>query len=104
MASRGARNLILLSRSGARSKEAIALKKELEQQGVHVETPACDVVDATLLESVLEQCLQTMPPIKGCIQAAVVFKVRHDSILVLFLAPQTTAKSILGLYFWEDVF
>lgn len=88
MTSRGARNLILLSRSGARSQEAVALKEELERKGVRVETPACDVVDATLLGSVLEQCMQTMPPIKGCIQAAVVFKVHLTALQCLTRLPR----------------
>lgn len=77
MASKGAKYLILLSRSGAHSAEAIKLIEELQSKGVHVEAPACDVADVKSLASVLKEVRQVMPPIKGCIQAAMVLKVRE---------------------------
>lgn len=72
---RGARNLILLSRSGARSPAAKSLVAEIIAHGVHVETPTCDVTDKQALERVLKQCGNILPPIKGCIQASMVSKV-----------------------------
>lgn len=78
MASRGARNLILLSRSGARSEAAVALIEELNGMGVHVEASPCDVTDADLLSTVLARCAETIPPIRGCIQASVQLR---DSII-----------------------
>lgn len=74
MASRGARNLILLSRSGARSKAAVTLIEELNATGVHVEASPCDVTDANLLSTVLARCAETMPQIRGCIQASMQLK------------------------------
>ncbi|KAF1948945.1 ketoacyl-synt-domain-containing protein [Byssothecium circinans] len=71
---RGARNLILLSRSGATGKAAQALVSDLKAQGVHVEAPPCDVADEQSLRSVLENCLRRMPPIKGCLQASGAYK------------------------------
>ena len=76
MASRGAKNLLLLSRSGILKKEASEIKLELKEKGVRVETPACDVTDMSSLAAVLEEHAQMMPPIKGCIQSSVVLKVR----------------------------
>lgn len=79
MASRGARYLILLSRSGLKTSSAQTLANELEQLGVRVAAPPCDVSDADALQSALAHCAdQGMPPIKGCIQAAMVLR---DSIL-----------------------
>ena len=75
MASRGARYLILLSRSGPRSEVALALLQELRNQGVHVEAPACDVTLKDTLAAVIEKCKEVMPPIKGCIQGTMVLKV-----------------------------
>ncbi|KAG4034475.1 hypothetical protein MFRU_003g04360 [Monilinia fructicola] len=77
MANQGAKNLILLSRSGAHSAEAINLIEELESKGVSVQAPACNVADLEDLISVLNKVTQSMPPIRGCIQAAMVLK---DSI------------------------
>ncbi|PGH03618.1 hypothetical protein AJ79_07309 [Helicocarpus griseus UAMH5409] len=70
MAGRGAKNLILLSRSGARSDQAKSLVEELEGNGIVVATPACDIAEESILQSTLKDCLKTMPPIKGCIQAS----------------------------------
>ncbi|KAI1371047.1 hypothetical protein F4677DRAFT_464565 [Hypoxylon crocopeplum] len=75
-ASRGAKHLILLSRSGANSKDATKLLADLASRGVHVATPQCDVVNAELLEGALRSIAGDMPPIKGCIQASMVLKDR----------------------------
>jgi hypothetical protein len=77
MVSRGANNLVLLSRSGPRSSAAKALIEELIQQNVHVETPSVDVGDIQKLRSVLEGLARVMPPVRGCVQAAMVLKVRE---------------------------
>ncbi|KAL9074826.1 MAG: hypothetical protein Q9161_001964 [Pseudevernia consocians] len=74
MASRGARNLILLSRSGARSKAALSLVEELTMQGICVKALACDVADAISLSTTLMSCAETMPPIRGVIQGAMVLR------------------------------
>lgn len=42
---------------------------------VRVLTPSCNVANAERLQAVLESCrLQGMPPIKGCVQAAMVLR------------------------------
>lgn len=73
--SRGARHLILVSRSGPRSEAARILVDELQNQGVQVATPSVDLVDLKQLKGVLENLSQSMPPIKGCIQATVALRV-----------------------------
>lgn len=75
MTHRGAKNLILLSRSGPKTEAAMMLCKELKANGLHLEAPPCDVTKADSLSSVLAHCVQSMPPIKGCIQASIVLKV-----------------------------
>jgi NAD(P)-dependent dehydrogenase (short-subunit alcohol dehydrogenase family) len=72
---RGARNLILLSRSGPKTESAKTLVKDLAAQGAHVTTPACDITNKLLLKAVLHNCTTTLPPVKGCIQASMVLKV-----------------------------
>ncbi|KAI1378022.1 hypothetical protein F4677DRAFT_458752 [Hypoxylon crocopeplum] len=68
----GARNLILLSRSGANNPTAKGLVGLLKGQGARVATPTCDISSETALKAVVRECLLTMPPIKGCIQASMV--------------------------------
>jgi SAM-dependent methyltransferase/NAD(P)-dependent dehydrogenase (short-subunit alcohol dehydrogenase family)/aryl carrier-like protein len=74
---RGARNLVLLSRSGPKSTAAQELLCELRLQGVRVECPACDISSTADLQHALEDSLTRLPPVKGCIQGALVLQ---DSI------------------------
>lgn len=75
----GARNLILLSRSGAVKQSAMQLVIDLEAYGAQIATPACDVSDKGALRDALDRCMETMPPIKGCIQGAMVLRVRYPT-------------------------
>ncbi|MCJ1263260.1 hypothetical protein MMC22_003130 [Lobaria immixta] len=71
---RGAKNLILLSRSGAKSDASLMFLEELKQRGAKVAAPPCDVTDKSFLKTVLEQCAIDMPRIKGCIQGSMVLR------------------------------
>jgi zearalenone synthase (highly reducing iterative type I polyketide synthase) len=70
----GARNLVFLSRSGTSSSHAKRLVEEMEHKGVKVAVFACDVADSDALASTLAICKETMPPIRGAIQAATVIR------------------------------
>lgn len=74
-AHRGARNLCILSRSGARSPDAMKTVKDLENRGILVRSLACDVADEESLRRAFETCKTEMPPIRGVIQGAMVL---HD--------------------------
>lgn len=77
MASKGARKLIVLSRSGATSEAAIQIVRELTEQGIYIATPRCDVTVADSLQRVLEDYGSAMGPIRGCVNATMVLQ---DSI------------------------
>ena len=70
MVSRGAVNLLLLSRSGPSTEAARHMVAEMTAQGVRVETPSCDAADLVALETTLSKYSNVLPPIKGCIQAS----------------------------------
>lgn len=74
LVAKGARNLIFLSRTGAVSSQAKDLVVEMEQKRVRVAVFACDVADGDALATVLTTCRETMPPIRGVIQAATVIR------------------------------
>ena len=78
MAERNARHLILLSRSGAKSEDAIDLIRDLGLIGVKVAAPACDVSDESAVSSMIAECKTSMPSIRGCIQPSMVLKVRKS--------------------------
>ncbi|KAI0543431.1 KR domain-containing protein [Xylaria curta] len=72
MVGKGAKNLLILSRSGASSPAASDLISSLRKQGIRIETPYCDVSSATELSKALENYTTSVPhaPIKGCINSA----------------------------------
>ncbi|KAL7937160.1 putative polyketide synthase [Trichoderma chlorosporum] len=74
MVSHGAKNLIIPSRSGASSKAAKEMVEELTARGINIVTPKCDVASEEELSDALDDCSRTMPPIKGCINAAMVLQ------------------------------
>jgi NAD(P)-dependent dehydrogenase (short-subunit alcohol dehydrogenase family) len=79
MADRGAKNLILLSRSGPRTDAGRELIEELRQRDVRVEAPACDVTDLTRMKETFAQLSAQMPPIKGVCQMSIVARVSISS-------------------------
>lgn len=76
MVGRGAKHLVLLSRSGPQNSAAQDLVDELVEMGVQVEAPACDITDMELLKTFLEEYSKKSIPIKGCIQGSMVLRVR----------------------------
>ena len=84
MVSRGARHLILLSRSGPKTDKARQVIRQLEEQGATVATPMVDVGDLSRLKQVLAELSDTMPPIRGCIQGTLLLRVSRDSLPMEF--------------------
>lgn len=85
MMSRGAKHLIILSRSGPRGEAASTLIEELETKGVNVLAVQCDISDESAVSSVMTNHANSFPPIRGCIQGSMVLKVSlkpRDHILL----------------------
>ncbi|KAE8417625.1 hypothetical protein BDV36DRAFT_256648 [Aspergillus pseudocaelatus] len=74
MVDRGARNLVLLGRSGAKTTAAFELIDELSAKCVYVHAAPCDVIDTESVRQVIQRVSQTMPPIKGCVQGSMVLR------------------------------
>ncbi|ORY17862.1 putative polyketide synthase [Clohesyomyces aquaticus] len=74
MVREGAKHLLLLSRQGPKAKLAKRFLSEMKRAGAHIEAPICDITDSASLEPVLKETSAALPPIKGCIQAAMVLK------------------------------
>ena len=78
MADKGARYLIVPSRSGVSAQAGRDMISDLQSQGVHIVAPRCDTASATELATLLRDCTDAhMPPIKGCINAAMAL---HDAV------------------------
>ncbi|KAF3120139.1 hypothetical protein TWF569_007867 [Orbilia oligospora] len=72
MAERGVKNLVLLSRSGPKTKEAEDLIRELKELGVNCVVPACDITNRNMLYKTLQDL--DISPIRGCIQSSMVLQ------------------------------
>ncbi|PWY75103.1 polyketide synthase [Aspergillus heteromorphus CBS 117.55] len=92
---RGARNLILLSRSGQASPHARSLVEELAGKGARVVTPSCDITDAAALQGVLDE-YSHLPPIKGCVQASMVVCAHNFESLTYESWKSTTGPKAQG--------
>ncbi len=73
LAEQGARHLVLISRSGAQTDEAVAAIARLQAEGVTVKVASVDVTDRAALESLFAGFGGALPALKGIIHAAVVF-------------------------------
>lgn len=74
MISKGARNLIYVSRSGASTPETIKFVDDLTAAGVRLQVLSCDITDEQKLCTSLSSTMKTMPPIRGVIQGAMILK------------------------------
>lgn len=73
MTTRGARNLLLLSRSTVEETHATSFVHDMKVKGVRIDTSCCDISSKETLRNILKS--SKLPPIRGCIQAAMVLKV-----------------------------
>ncbi len=74
LVSRGARNLIFVSRTGISTPEGAELIEQLRLAGVAHTILQCDIADEERLSACLSSALKTMPPLRGVIQGAMVLK------------------------------
>ncbi|KAG4435104.1 hypothetical protein IFR05_009413 [Cadophora sp. M221] len=74
MVQHGAKHLAFLSRSGPVSGPQMEFMATLKSQGVDAQAYACDICDRSQLISVLQNCTEEMPKIRGVIQGAAVLR------------------------------
>jgi NADPH:quinone reductase-like Zn-dependent oxidoreductase/malonyl CoA-acyl carrier protein transacylase len=75
----GARNVVLLGRSGGTSPEVKKLLEKYENSEVHVKAFACDVGSLDQLQSVVNSISNDLPPVKGVIHSALLLSVSRDN-------------------------
>lgn len=103
LASKGARHLVLISRSGPSSEEAKPALAKLEAQGVRLLATSCDITDKNSLSSLLETIKKTLPPLKGIVHAAAVIE---DSLILntdKAKITQVLAPKVLGAQYLHEM-
>ncbi len=71
---RGARHLVLVSRSGRPSEEGQAVIDAIAATGTRVTVMTCDVSSPEQLQGVLERIERELPPLRGVVHAAMVLE------------------------------
>ncbi|KAK5989608.1 Highly reducing polyketide synthase PKS6 [Cladobotryum mycophilum] len=85
LSERGARNIVIMSRSGALDDAAHRLIDKLESNRVKVAIKRCDIASEDALRRTISDIQSEMPPIRGLIQSAMVTR---DSLFVDMTATQ----------------
>lgn len=75
MSTKGARNIVLVSRSGSMSEKLEALIHELAPHGTQVLVKACDVSSRVDVERLVNEELTQLPPVRGVVHGAMVLRV-----------------------------
>jgi hypothetical protein len=80
MVSKGAKNIVLVSRSGSTTGKVKQLIDELTLGGANIVVRQCDVVNSISVENLITNELVAMPEIRGVVHGAMVL---HVSFLLL---------------------
>jgi hypothetical protein len=83
MVDHGARNLVLVSRTGTVSCKVKTLIDELSDIGVKVNVKGCDVSDSNSVNSLIRNDMAGMPGIKGVVHGAMVLNVSIFRLILL---------------------
>lgn len=75
MVERGARHIVLLSRSGKTTSELDELISDSRLVGASIYIRRCDVAEKTDVTALLTDLQNTLPPIRGLVHAAMVLRV-----------------------------
>lgn len=75
MLSRGARNIVLVSRSGAITDKVQGLIDEASILGANIVTRKCNVANKVEVDSLVRECSTDLPAVRGVVHGAMILKV-----------------------------
>jgi NADPH:quinone reductase-like Zn-dependent oxidoreductase len=99
MTDHGARNLILINRSGPNTQDARDTVEALKIKGASVVVYSCDITNAARVEETVAQAGKEMPPIKGVIQGAMILRVSVFALLVSLSLTEPTRTPCLRKWY-----
>jgi emericellamide synthase (highly reducing iterative type I polyketide synthase) len=72
----GAKNIVSLSRSGAKDAESRAFVEQIRQKGVTLLAPCCDIASSEAVAQLAQDITQYgLPPVQGIINSAMALRV-----------------------------
>lgn len=75
MVAKGARNIVLVSRSGSVTGRVKELVDELGAVGANIVVRPCNVVNKVEVEELIASGLEGLPPIRGVVHGTMVLRV-----------------------------
>lgn len=75
MAVRGAKSIVLLSRSGKLGAASQGLEAEIASLGTKLTILACDIGDEKQVLEVAKRCREDLPPVRGIVHGAMALRV-----------------------------
>jgi NAD(P)-dependent dehydrogenase (short-subunit alcohol dehydrogenase family) len=75
MSTKGAKHIILVSRSGSVTDKLKALVDDLAPHGTQVVVKACDVSSKNDVEHLVNEQIKDLPPVRGVVHGAMVLRV-----------------------------
>lgn len=79
MVEKGAKHIVLLSRSGTLKGQAKEQIAALSKAGANIVVRSCDVANKADVEDLVLRGLTDLPPIRGIIHGAMVLHVGHET-------------------------
>lgn len=75
MVEKGARNIVLVSRSGSATGKVRELIDQMATLGANIVVRRCDVTDSILVNKLISTELSGLPPVRGLVHGAMVLHV-----------------------------
>lgn len=82
MSSKGARNIVLVSRSASINDKVQALIDELATAGTNVTVKPCDVSSRQSVDALVNEQMKDLPPVRGVVHGAMVLRVSSPQVTV----------------------
>ncbi len=100
---RGARQLVLVSRTGKPLPEALPLLDQMRALGAQVHTWPCDVRDPEQVQGLVQRIQQELGPLRGILHAAAIIEDALAQNLSEDLLARVLAPKVAGAYPWHDI-
>lgn len=80
MVEHGAKHLVLVNRTGLSTETARSVVGMLREMGAEVVVRGCEISDEQAFSAMYKEISQTLPPIKGAIQGAMILRVSYRDV------------------------
>lgn len=78
MSTKGARNIVLVSRSASVNDKVQELMDELAVDGTQITVKGCDVSNRASVEKLVKEDMKGLPPVRGVVHGAMVLRVSSN--------------------------